>query len=237
MALIKRSGHLYDQAYEILLNQILAGTIRPGQRLKDADVAAQLKISRTPVREAMRMLEQDGVLVALQRGGYEVTDARAGDLMGLYSCRAALEQLAAHEATERMTPEHRKTLAALISRTDGSLKEGRFENALKSNTEFHTILVELSGNRYLVKLIDSLRRLILLHRSSLLNSVAADMKEEYVQHLRDTQEQHRAIFEAMVRGEAAEAGELMKSHLLQTAMEMDSMFRGLDNSELARSSL
>jgi DNA-binding GntR family transcriptional regulator len=231
MALIKRPGHLYDQAYEILLDQILAGTIRPGQRLKDADLAAQLKISRTPVREAMRMLEQDGVLVALERGGYEVTDARAADLMGLYRCRAALEELAAQEATERMTREHQNTLEALISRTDGYLKIGLLEKALKSNTDFHTIIVELSGNRYLVKLIDSLRRLILLHRSSLLNAVAADRKEEYVTHLRDTQEQHRAIFDAIIRGEAAEAGQLMKHHLLETAKEMESMFRGLDAPE------
>lgn len=93
--------HLFEQIHQILWDKIRSGEIVPGQRLKDIEWANRLGVSRTPVREAMRKMQQEGVLMPLAQGGYEVRPTSRRDLIELYRCRAALETLAAEEAAER----------------------------------------------------------------------------------------------------------------------------------------
>jgi DNA-binding GntR family transcriptional regulator len=231
MRSIKRSGHLYDQAYEILWEKILAGEIKPGQRLRDVELAEQLKISRTPAREAMRKLEQDGILRALEHGGYEVSDVRAADLKGLYRCRAVLEGLAARDAVDNFTSEHERRLEQLIARTDAYLAKGMFEHALKCNTDFHTTISELSNNSHLIRLIASLRRLIIFHRSALMNAARFKTGSRYAQHLEETQRQHRAILNALISRNPNQAGPLMERHLFNTAADMDQILHEIEPAE------
>jgi DNA-binding GntR family transcriptional regulator len=231
MRSINRSGHLYDQAYEILWEKILAGEIKPGQRLRDVELAEQLKTSRTPVREAMRKLEQDRILRALEHGGYEVTAVRAADLKDLYRCRIVLEGLAARDAADNFTAEHEKKLEQLIARTDAYLAKGMFEHALKCNTEFHTTICELSRNSHLIWLLESLRRLIVFHRSALMNVARSRTGPRYAQHLEKTQREHRAILKALISKDSDRAGPLMERHLSDTAADMDEMLREIESAE------
>src|SRR4029077_6682136 len=91
-------NHLFEQIHGILWEKIRSGEIESGQRLKDIEWARKLNVSRTPVREAMRKMQQEGVLIPLAQGGYEVRPTSRADLIELYRCRAALEALAAEEA-------------------------------------------------------------------------------------------------------------------------------------------
>lgn len=229
MRAVERSGHLFDQVYDILWEKILAGDIAPRQRLRDAELAQQLNVSRTPAREAMRKLEHDGILLPLERGGYEVCDVRGGDLKGLYRCRAVLEALAAREATGRLTAAQAQLLAGLITRTEGLVAAEALAEALTCNTLFHRTIIAASANRHLMRLLGSLERVITFHRRALMAAAqgGAQTQGSYVAHIRQTQQDHRAILDAMMAGDAERAARRMEDHLFRTADDMDRIVQQL----------
>ena len=117
--------HVFDQVYDHLIAQISSGTLPPGNRVKDSEWSTRLGISRTPVREAMRKLSQEGLLKALPAGGYEVRRLAADDLENLYRCRAGLEFAATHEATAAATAEQLGQIGKVVEATDRAIGENR----------------------------------------------------------------------------------------------------------------
>lgn len=230
MRAIERANPLYEQIYEILWEKILRGEIAPGQRLSDVDLARRLDVSRTPAREAMRKLEQEGMLLPLPRGGYELRAVDARDLKGLYRCRAALEGLAAREAAEKLSTAACNNLDHVIDRTERHVLNLAFDDALKGNTEFHARIVEAAQNPHLFRLLQSLRRLILFNRLSLINAARLDPQADrsYRGHIERTQDDHRQIAQALRRGDGEAACQLMQSHLFATADDMDAILRQLE---------
>jgi DNA-binding GntR family transcriptional regulator len=229
MLSIERPEPLYDQIYEILWEKILSGEIAPGQRLSDVDWARRLDVSRTPAREAMRKLEQEGMLLPLPRGGYELRAVDPRDLRGLYRCRAVLEGLAAREAAATLSPPDCARLEQLIGTTERHVAARAYDDALKCNTKFHARIVEAALNPYLSRLLQSLRRLILFNRVSLFNAARLDPQAagSYGGHIERTQRHHRVILQALRRGDAEAASALMQSHLFDTAEDMDRILRQL----------
>jgi DNA-binding GntR family transcriptional regulator len=225
---LRRAEHLYGQAYEILWNKIISGEIVPRQRMSDIEWAKRLEVSRTPVREAMRKLEQDGVLEPLARGGYEVRAVRVGDLKRLYHCRAVLEGLAMLDAATRITQADAKALTGLVERTEKLIARKDFEAALRSNTEFHDRIVAFSDNGYLQHLLETIRRLILFSRSALMNAVRSnpDAQTVYAGHLLETQKDHRLILERLQARDGEGAAAIMRRHLFHTAEDMERVFEG-----------
>jgi DNA-binding GntR family transcriptional regulator len=229
MRSIERANPLYDQIYEILWEKILAGEIAPGERLSDVDWARRLDVSRTPAREAMRKLEQEGMLLPLPRGGYELRAVDPRDLRGLYRCRAALEGLAAREAAEKLSEADCLSLEQVIASTERHVSARAFDAALKDNTQFHARIIEAAQNPHLSRLLHSLRRLILFNRISLINAARLDPHADrsYRGHIERTQHDHRLILQALHRGDGEAASTLMQSHLFATAEDMDAILRQL----------
>jgi len=229
MRSIERTEHLYDQIYEILWEKILAGEISPGERLSDVDWARRLEVSRTPAREAMRKLEQEGMLLPLPRGGYELRAVNPNDLKGLYRCRAVLEGLAAREAAGSLSASECTRLERLIATTERHIARGDFDDALTCNTEFHARIVGAAKNAHLSRLLESLRRLILFNRISLINATRFDptADQSYRGHIERTQRDHRLILEALRIGDGEIASSRMQSHLFETADDMDNILRQL----------
>lgn len=226
MAALQRSEHLYDQIYEVFWNKIIAGEITPRQRLSDVDWAKRLDVSRTPVREAMRKLEQDGVLEPLARGGYEVRSVRVLDLKCLYTCRAALEALAMRDAAARITAKDGRALGRLVDETERLIAREEFEAALRRNTQFHDQIVAFSENGYLQHLLERIRRLILFSRSALMNAARSrpEVQRVYAEHLIETQRDHRLILERLLAHDGDGAAAVMQRHLFSTADDMERMF-------------
>ncbi|WP_420349385.1 GntR family transcriptional regulator [Pelagibius sp.] len=218
-----RSSHLFEQIHDILWSKILSGEIEPTQRLKDAEWARKLGVSRTPVREAMRKMHQEGILIPLSMGGYEVRPASMTDLHGLYRCRCALEVQAVREAAESFLPKHAKRFGALVRATDKAIDAKDLDRVLELNSQFHQDLVEQSGNTHLVGLCETIRKLTLFYRTALLNRVKSDSSREpdYVERLMTKQEEHRAIIAALSTNDGEKAASLMQSHLLSTAQHME----------------
>jgi len=219
-----RSDHLYEQIHEILWDKILRQEIVPKQRLKDSEWAKHLGVSRTPVREAMRKMQQEGILLALTQGGYEVRNPSEKDLKGLYSCRAALEALAAKEATPNTGKKDLRTLELILQRTDAALNSGDLDAIFELNTQFHKTIIDLSDNQHLKALCDTLRRLILFYRSALLNKVKDGSKDRsaYIQRLTKKNREHGDIVKAIADGDAVRASALMEQHTLSVANQMES---------------
>jgi DNA-binding GntR family transcriptional regulator len=215
-------NHLFEQIHGILWDKIRSGEIVSGQRLKDIEWARKLNVSRTPVREAMRKMQQEGVLVPLAQGGYEVRATSRVDLIELYRCRAALESLAADEAAARFDEAAAARFEALIARADGAIEQGRLDAAFELNTEFHAAILELSGNRHLGGLLDTLQRLVTFYRAALLKMSKDDAAGTalYLERLRVKQDRHREIFAALRARDGARAAALMQAHVRETAEDL-----------------
>lgn len=218
-----RSSHLFEQIHDILWKKILNSEIEPTQRLKDVEWAKKLGVSRTPVREAMRKMQQEGILIPLNVGGYEVRSVSEKDLRGLYRCRSALEVQAVREAAETFGSKAAKHFNILIRMTDEAIEQRDLDRVLELNSEFHRDLIEQSGNVHLIVLCETIRKLALFYRTALLNRAKSDKAREknYIQRLTIKQSEHREIIKALVEKDVERAACQMQSHLLETAQHMD----------------
>lgn len=232
---IEKQTPLYNQVYDILWEKILSGELRPCQRMRHVDLAQTLNVSRTPVREALRKLEQEGVLRALGGGGYEVRSVEPNDLKKLYRCRMALEMLAVEDATSRLSKTDLERLQGIIHTTRMAIDDRDFDAALKHNTEFHRIIFGCCGNSYLINMIESLQRQILFNRKWLmLLAKEQEWREDlYAQHILRTQTDHQWILDALVARDGLEAAQRMRYHLNRTSLSMESVLEKIQYTEPA----
>lgn len=170
---------LYQQTYHILRQDILCGKLSSGDRLVEQRLAQRLEVSRTPVREALRQLQREGLIQADQRGGLRVTTISIADAIQLYDCRIGLEQIAAVGACENATHQQLAGLrqclveaqqlaespppdssSALTNhqpippRNEPANPPGEPEHRLTVDQRFHHLLAESSGNPWLVNLLE-----------------------------------------------------------------------------------
>ena len=190
---INRSKSLYEQVYHALRSAILTGALSPGDRLVETQLAEWLQVSRTPLREALRQLQQDGLVTADISGGLRVTTITAADAEELYDCRLALEALAVAGACTYATLEQLEAIAGCVAKAEGATANSHGslspENLLDVDYQFHHLIAESSGNRRLVTLLDSLFDAMALLRIQTLqqNPSVLDIRLE-----------HRQIYEAIL---------------------------------------
>lgn len=222
MSSLIRTEPLYDQIYDILWQRILALEIPAGTRMRDIEWAEKLDVSRTPVREALRKLQKDGVLEAAGHGRYILKRIDAEELRSLYRCRAVLEGLALRDLKPHIGPDDVARLESIVQRTDTSLAAHDFRAAYQLNTEFHGEIVGLAHNPHLQMLLATLRRLILYARSSLRVMIEGDeaLAAMYAEHLQRSQEHHRVILTAIIAHDFDKAAVQMEKHLFETAEHM-----------------
>lgn len=221
-ALVHEKTHLFDRVYEVLWDKIGTGEIAPGDRLKDSEWAERLQISRTPVREAMRKMQHDGILLPLTNGGYQVRKLRDSDIVDLYRCRAALEAVATEDACDAATAGDIAALRKTIDDCDAAIERGEMRVAFELNSRFHAQLLGISRNVYVKQACDSLRRMILFYRSSVLKKSEKDAHQgaAYIARLKVKQLHHREIAAAIVARDAAKAAKLMQQHVRETAADL-----------------
>ncbi len=226
-AKITRGTPLYEQIYDALWNLIFNGEISPGQRLSDREWAERLDTSRTPVREALRQMARDGVLLVLDNGGYQVRTVDAQGLADLYKCRAPLAALAVHDTTLTRNERLLKQIKTAIEDNRKAIAERDAAAALKLNSKIHNLVVESCGNPHLVTIMANLEKLILFYRVALLKSLAErdSQSGEYFEHLATGNDRQLQIVETMASGDAKRAAELMQQHLLASAEDMAQLLR------------
>ena len=141
---------------DALRARIYDGDLQPGARLVEREIATEYNVSRLPVREALRALQQEGLVEHLATRGVIVCELSHRQVTELFDVREALEQLAAGQAAERVALGATPLLAVTIAEVDQAVDDGRVENAHVSNSRFHAELIELSGNELLAQTLEPL---------------------------------------------------------------------------------
>jgi DNA-binding GntR family transcriptional regulator len=181
---VARADRVVDQVYRHLRQAILNETIKPGTRLRETEVASALKVSRTPVREAISRLIGDWLVRSLHTGGVEVIDPTE-EIAEIYYIREALEICAGKLAAMRITREQLARLDSLAK----AAKNASFDERVRLNQEFHLAIAEASGSKRLVELIRGYREYFLSprwvsHRDSKLFTRAVEDHKKIVAALR-----------------------------------------------------
>lgn len=196
-------GMLHGEgAYARLLEAIRSGELAPGTRLTETDIAQWLNISRTPVREAIRRLEADGLVNHLPRAGALVRQLSCSEIMELYEVRVVLEGTAARLAARSASELEIEELAAV--NTEMEQAEGDGARLFEQNRQFHAALIDAARNRYLMKSLNAVQTtLLILGPSTLAESGRA----------REAVVEHQAVIEALRRRDGAAAETLMRQHM------------------------
>jgi DNA-binding GntR family transcriptional regulator len=219
---VGQAAPLHIQVYDHIWRALMAGELPAGTRLKDGVWAERLGVSRTPVREAFRKLMQDGALDPLDSVGFCVHAFTPEEITGLYACRAALEALVAEEAAALRSDELVAKLTTNTTDAEAALEQGDVVALQRLNGEFHSILLNVSRNRHLRRLVEQTERSVHMARRQVLQRAAADtlQREDYLRGLRAVLAHHRALIDAITAGNAARAAATMRDHLLCTAQDM-----------------
>lgn len=194
-----------EQAFQFLRQAILSNQILPGEELKESDIAEQLSISRTPVREAIRMLEAEG-LVARQPYRHGVVARRSlEDMVNAFHIRIALEAYAARLAAAAISAEQIDVLEQICQHLDTSTASGDLEGLSRGGQAFHSQLVQVCGNPRIADHIQQVNEYIHSYRVRLY-----DASTYKAANLVD----HRHILEALRSRDGDLADRLMRDHLV-----------------------
>ncbi len=199
---------LGERAYRRLRDSIVQGMLLPGRKISERSLAHELGISAQPVREALRRLEQDGMVVTLPRRGTVVAEVGPAQLGELGRIRAALEGVACALAAERMSPADIAAIAAILPRMKAGTEAASTDLLDEANEEFHAIIHRATGNLFLMRSLASLRAYDHLGRHRAVGSTPRDMPKALVEH--------RGIVAALKRRDPALAEARMRHHVLRS---------------------
>jgi len=155
---------LRDEVFNTLRERILKGELKPGERLMEIQLADQLGVSRTPIREAIRMLELEGLVKMVPRKGAQVAKISREDLQDVLEVRKALDTLAIKLACERITEEEIVRLKEAEAEFEKSLKTGDFTQMAEADVLFHDVIHGASKNKRLKNMISNLAERIYRYR-------------------------------------------------------------------------
>lgn len=188
--------------YQQLINAIEKGDLRPGDRMLETELASRFGVSRTPIREAIRRLETDGLVVHKPRIGAVVRVLTQQEIVELYEMRIVLEATAAQMAAKHCSNAETRTLHDL---NDQMLAHSKDPFAVSTlNRKFHTCIFNAARNRFLAQSYNSLSySLILLGKTTL----------ETDERVQNVYAQHEAIIGALISGDIEIASEVMRLHM------------------------
>ena len=198
-----KSTSLADQVFERLENDIIFGVYARDEVLTELKLVEQLGVSRTPIREALRRLEQERLIQDIGKGSRVVGITR-NDVMDIMNIREHLEGLAAYYATINMTAEGIEELGHIVDLQDFYFSKWDKEHLRKVDDEFHSIICRLSKRNVLMDTLLPLHRKTRRYRR-----IAMDNKERTTR----TMKEHRQMYEAIVSGNAELAMELTTQHI------------------------
>ncbi len=192
---------LRDGAYQVLRQWILEQRLHWGQELLETDLAAELGISRTPIREGIRQLESDGLIIRTHAGRLRVREFSERDIAEIYEVLIPLYGLSAELAAAHYSPEVDARFETILATADVLRDPMELQ---RLNDEFHRLIAEISGNQWLTRTLLSLRE----YSTAFRRSLASDEGR-----WRASQEDHKQIRELLRAGRGVEASNLMEEHI------------------------
>lgn len=195
---------LRELVCENIRQAIIDGTFSPGERLMEIQLADEMGVSRTPVREAIRKLELEGFVVMIPRRGTYVADISIRDITEIYEIRTCLDVLSAGLAAERITDEELEALNRLLVEIGQYIAENNMEKIVEADTAFHDILYQASRNERLRSIINNLREQLTGIRGRSMS---------YPGRLVETMDEHRALVDSIAARDVERAQNAARVHI------------------------
>ncbi len=195
---------LRDVVFNTLRQAILTGDLKPGERLMEIHLADKLGVSRTPIREAIRKLELEGLVTMIPRRGAEVAQITEKSMVDVLEVRRAMDALCVELACERISEAETEALGKACDAFAEAVKGGDIKVIAKADVALHDIIVQATGNLRLVQLI---------------NNLSEQMYRYRFEYLKDTTchqsliEEHRVIYESIVKKDKEAASQAAKLHI------------------------
>ena len=201
-----------EAVYHKLLHLIFSKQLRPGQRLPEVNVAEQLEVSRTPVREALRRLANEGLVVLMPNVGARIVTPTRQEMLDAYEVRNELECLAARKASGRISPVQLARLEEKIEEEVEVFAQRDLEAYIEINNAFHRIIAEASGNLALADTIENYLARTFVYMVFFESFFDFDTNPSL--------EEHRAILAALRAHDEEETVNLMNHHIWKSAEDL-----------------
>jgi DNA-binding GntR family transcriptional regulator len=200
---------LRRDVYETLREAILLGRLAPGTRVVEAEIARQMAISRGPIREALRQLEQDGLVEYRPRRGTVVATLTRERMLHTYAVRATLEGLAAALAAEHATDEELEELKGLLEEMEAYSRADDMTAMLRADVQFHERMCSFADNPVLLKTWKALEPLAW--------TLLSGAKQQNRYTLAELTDRHRPLLDALLRRDPDRAAEVARAHTTEIA--------------------
>lgn len=195
---------LRDVVFNTLRKAILTGELKPGERLMEIHLANRLGVSRTPIREAIRKLELEGLVIMIPRRGAEVAQITEKSLKDVLEVRRALDALCTELACDRISEEEKENLREACSAFERATVTGDATTIAAADVAFHDIIVQATGNARLIQLINNLSEQMYRYRFEYIKDESGH--DNLVN-------EHRMIYESIIKQDKAGAAEAAKLHI------------------------
>lgn len=195
---------LRDVVFNTLRQAILRGELKPGERLMEIQLANKLGVSRTPIREAIRKLELEGLVLMIPRKGAEVAEITEKSLLDVLEVRRALEELAVKLACDRMTKEQMQQLKEAAKEFEETLKLNDVTKFAEADVKFHDVIFMATDNPRLIQLLNNFREQMYRFRVEYL-------KRRQYHHILIAE--HEEIIERIEKHQKEEAAEIVRKHI------------------------
>ena len=195
---------LRDVVFNTLRQGILTGELKPGERLMEIHLANKLGVSRTPIREAIRKLELEGLVTMIPRRGAEVAQITEKSLRDVLEVRRALDALSVELACDRIDDEELAALGKACESFEKAVSTGDPKKIAQADVEFHNIIVKAAGNTRLVQLINNLSEQMYRYRFEYIKDVSTH--EQLIA-------EHRILFDCIRNKDKATAANKAKLHI------------------------
>lgn len=195
---------LREIVYEELKRQILVGEIAPGTRMMEVDLAEEMGVSRTPVREAIRKLEKEGLVTIEPRRGAYASGISIKDILDVLEVRQNLEGMAASLAARKVTEEEKQDFIRANAAYKAAILSGNTDEIIKNDEYFHQLIVNYSDNKTLTQLLSQVQELALRFRYI--------YYDDFSRYERMPKE-HEEIEEAILSGDIAKAKVVAEEHV------------------------
>lgn len=195
---------LREVVFDSLRGAIISGVLKPGERLMEVQLAEKLGVSRTPIREAIRKLELEGLVVMMPRKGVYVTDMSTKDITDVLEIRAALEGLASGLAAMRITDDEIEDLEMTALEFHKAIEAEDIDRIMKEDIEFHDKIFKAARNEKLLQISNNLREQVQRFRIMYLNKS---------NKLKELAREHFKIAEAISQRNIEQAEKIAKMHI------------------------
>lgn len=210
---------LRDVVFNTLRQAILRGELKPGERLMEIALSNRLGVSRTPVREAIRMLELEGLVIMIPRKGAQVAQITEQDMTDVLEVRLGLEELAVRFACERITDEELEKLGEAVQEFEKSITNADLSALAEADVKFHEIIYQATHNQRLVQIINNIREQMYRYRIEYLKDVESRKR---------LLKEHYAIWAALKNRDKDNAVKYICTHIVN---QQEAIRRSLDGSE------